>query len=983
MAENTQPSRIGQELKRLNEMGETEYYKAVERYTEQEIKRLNKMGVTDYHEAYDLALQLDFDRDDRSLPGRQRLARYGDDRDLDLLARDEDPSVRQEVARRGRDKDLDILLHDEDADVRSIVALQGRDDDLDILVDDPDWSVRWGVAARGRKKDLDKLANDPNEDVRQEAAGVIVTKELERTGPHGLDEYFDKMKEYEENRRAAEPPKKGDKIMTTELKNPLIIDIVDDDNVKPEQVDSNKYQISTKQLWSDTGYSPKILKSGKVRSYVKDLIGLMKGRDSVILNYDKPVKNEKLNDCQNFVSTLDDIGRSVYRKNVPIFSGSTNGKGNFYFLNYSKSKFPDALTADDVAPSQEEFDAVAKDVIENGEAPRGGKLPGETDEDYKRAKLEHYQAQGFLKVRDSLHSPTSGNLDHSVKNDDLTFSKEPNKVWNHSTRVYEKSNHLQMATEAKRGLNEKQVGDMWSIHAHVNLDPYAMGSDLIGVHGVKRVEYGDFKFEKFPNAKVEGIVTNSDGIVIPMKNIHGDNVRPQIMTDVNGLLETDIELDNGETIKRSYFQAKHHYAQIKNPKYDNLEIVGVDNDSLKMKDTGGEFTIDNKTETINSALADRGYEVSNDVITLTNDKFDTLLDGQPSADSLRLAVKTKDGVKQFPYKDVLMDEKYDRNSLCFSDQQGNITGLTTANRDPNVYHNFDGKKYHSYASMSDAKGDKFYFETNANIKPELEKLGVQVPSKIKKVVLRPTSKYLWTVASKNTLPEPKDPSENQNTLHITTAVAGFSTAKRSNNHKYDILVVEGAFKGEIVSKLAQDKDKEGNSLSSEILQHDPQNGLIVVQVPGVQQRGAIKHISNLKKLQRPGGIKYDQIHIAMDTDAKTNKNVTKGILDAEQILSDKFPGSHVDVMTWDHAKGLDDAIVDVKNGKYSYKDMNVRFGSGKDIYPDPKKIPEKRKTLEEALGLHEGKKPSAPELADDLQGLVPPPEDPDDPDLLF
>lgn len=778
--------------------------------------------------------------------------------------------------------------------------------------------------------------------------------------------------------------------MTT-FKNPLIIDIVDSDNINPQQIDYDKYRISTKQLWSDTGYPPSVLKSGKVKSYVKDLIKLMKGRDSVILNYPKPVKNEKLNDCQNFASTLDDIGRNVYRKNVPIFSGSLTGQGKFYFLNYSKTKYPNAMTADDVAPSQEEFNFAADNIINYGKRPK--RLPNETDDDYKRAILEHYQAQGLLKVRDSLHSPTSGNLDHSVKNDDLSFSKEPNKHWNHSTRVFEKSNHLQMATEAKRGVNKEQVKDMWSIHSHVNLDPYAIGSDLIGVHGVKRVEYGDFKFEKFPDAKVEGIVTNSDGIVIPMKNIHGDNVRPQIMTDVKGLLETDIELYNDETIKRSYFQSKHHYAQIKNPKYSNLEIVGVDKSMLKMRDTGGEFVINNKTETINAALADRGYEVPNDVITLTNDKFYTLLDGKPSSDSLRLAVKTRDGAKQFPYKDVLTDEKYDRNSLCLSDQKGNITGLTTANRDANVYHNFDGKKYHSYASMSDANGDKFYFETNANIKPELEKIGVQIPSKIKKVVLRPTSKYLWTVASKNTLPEPKDPSEN--TLHITTAVAGFSTAKRSNNGKYDVLVVEGAFKGEIVSHLAQDKDKTGNSLSSEILKHDPQNGLIVVQIPGVQQKGAIKYIDNLKKLQQPGdsknrGITYDQIHIAMDTDAKTNKNVTKGILNAEKILTKSFSDSKVDVMTWDHAKGLDDAIVDAKNGKYSYKDMNIHFGTGAEIYPDPNTIPEKRKTLEEALGLPKPiepkiydpkpsapNKPSAPKIDDDLDGLVPPPEEPE------
>lgn len=810
--------------------------------------------------------------------------------------------------------------------------------------------------------------------------------------------------------------------MTTELKNPLIIDIVDDDNVTPHyDKQQNKYQISTKQLWSDTGYQPNALKSGMVRSYVKDLIQLMNARDSVILNYDKPVKNEKLNDCQNFVSTLDDIGRSVYRKNVPIFSGSTNGKGKFYFLNYSKTRFPDALTADDVAPSQEEFESVTKDIIENGvpsifeqssnDQTKFRRMPGETDEEYNRAKLEHYQAQGFLKIRDSLHSPSSGNLDHSVKNDNVNFTNDPdkdgylpnpNKFWNHSTRVYEKSNHLQMVTEAKRGLNKEQVNDMWSIHAHVNLDPYAIGNNLIGVHGVKRVEYGNFKFKQFPDAKVEGIVTNSDGIVIPMKNIHGDNVRPQIMTDINGLLETDIELDNGNTIDRNYFQAKHHYAQIENPKYSNLEIVGFDKNMLKMKDTGGEFIIDNKTETINSVLANRGYKVPNDKITLTNDKFDEMLKGEPSVDSLRLAVETRDGSKkQFPYKDVLIDEKYDRNSLCFSDQQGKITGLTTANKDSNVYHNFDGKKYHSYASMSDAKGRKFYFEANTNIKPELEKMGVKVPNKIKKVVLRPKNKYLWTVSSKNTLPEPKGKG-NQNTLHITTAVAGFSTAKKASRqtvvnptdnkkygvYKYDVLVVEGAFKGEIVSKLAQDKDKEGNSLASELLKHNPENGLIVVQVPGVRQSRAIEYIKNLKKLQAPGsddpdnyksGIKFDQIHIAMDTDANTNKDVADGILKAEKILSKNFPESHVDVMTWNHAKGLDDAIVDVKNGQYSYKDMNVSFGPGAEMYPDPNTIPPKRKKLEEALGIKKPtmpKKHSAPEV-NDVQGLVPSPDEPD------
>ena len=71
------------------------------------------------------------------------------------------------LAKYGQDTDLDFLVFSADELVRKAVAEHGRDKDLDILVDDSNWDVRIVVAKQGRKQDLEKLANDPDDRVRQ------------------------------------------------------------------------------------------------------------------------------------------------------------------------------------------------------------------------------------------------------------------------------------------------------------------------------------------------------------------------------------------------------------------------------------------------------------------------------------------------------------------------------------------------------------------------------------------------------------------------------------------------------------------------------------------------------------------------------------------------------------------------------------------------------------------------------------------------
>ena len=101
---------------------------------------------------------------------RMMCARYGTDKDLDILVHDNSKYVRKIVAEQGRNKDLDILVHDSDKEVRLAVAYNGRNKDLDVLVNDDYYYIRTVVAHQGRPKDLDILVYDKSNNVRKAVA---------------------------------------------------------------------------------------------------------------------------------------------------------------------------------------------------------------------------------------------------------------------------------------------------------------------------------------------------------------------------------------------------------------------------------------------------------------------------------------------------------------------------------------------------------------------------------------------------------------------------------------------------------------------------------------------------------------------------------------------------------------------------------------------------------------------------------------------
>ena len=110
---------------------------------------------------------------------RRSRAELANDKDLDVLVHDEEPSVKIAVAKHGRDKDLDILVHDEEPLVRITVAEQGRDKDLDILVNSNDEDVQRAVLCHSRDNDLDLLVHSRYEEIRKEAVSYCREKDLD------------------------------------------------------------------------------------------------------------------------------------------------------------------------------------------------------------------------------------------------------------------------------------------------------------------------------------------------------------------------------------------------------------------------------------------------------------------------------------------------------------------------------------------------------------------------------------------------------------------------------------------------------------------------------------------------------------------------------------------------------------------------------------------------------------------------------------
>ena len=275
-----------------------------------------------------------------------------------------------------------------------------------------------------------------------------------------------------------------------------------------------------------------------------------------------------------------------------------------------------------------------------------------------------------------------------------------------------------------------------------------------------------------------------------------------------------------------------------------------------------------------------------------------------SAYNLTLKAKAADGVS------IQNSEIYDKDSKLFNfeftDGYPTMLHVVQANNEKVVFEDLLGQ---------------FEAPLKNDIKPFLVERGYEIPELIDTLKPQPKAKYNWPapgnmvgVAEKGGLDVPK---------LVSPSCAGFIPVYPPSSPEagYTLLVVEGALKGQIVAKHLEHNNTD--PISNQIAKDD--NGLIVAQVPGVIR----KFIESTRDIYDTFDIR-DSV-VAMDADGRYNRNVAKGIADAEEILASQGP---VRVMSWNpEQKGLDDALIAFSKREITLNDLGLTFGTANELFP--------------------------------------------------
>ena len=275
-----------------------------------------------------------------------------------------------------------------------------------------------------------------------------------------------------------------------------------------------------------------------------------------------------------------------------------------------------------------------------------------------------------------------------------------------------------------------------------------------------------------------------------------------------------------------------------------------------------------------------------------------------SAYNLTLKAKAADGVS------IQNSEIYDKDSKLFNfeftDGYPTMLHVVQANNEKVVFEDLLGQ---------------FEAPLKNDIKPFLVERGYEIPELIDTLKPQPKAKYNWPapgnmvgVAEKGGLDVPK---------LVSPSCAGFIPVYPPSSPEagYTLLVVEGALKGQIVAKHLEHNNTD--PISNQIAKDG--NGLIVAQVPGVIR----KFIESTRDIYDTFDIR-DSV-VAMDADGRYNRNVAKGIADAEEILAAQGP---VRVMSWNpEQKGLDDALIAFSKREITLNDLGLTFGTANELFP--------------------------------------------------
>lgn len=272
----------------------------------------------------------------------------------------------------------------------------------------------------------------------------------------------------------------------------------------------------------------------------------------------------------------------------------------------------------------------------------------------------------------------------------------------------------------------------------------------------------------------------------------------------------------------------------------------------------------------------------------------------PSVINMKLKARAKDGVS------IQHSEYFDKSSNHYTftlDGEPSQLKITNVQGDS--------------ITFEDRKGT-FKYDAKSNMTEFLKGRGYDLPEIIHDLSPQATAKYIWT--SKGTFI-----GSDKINKAISPSEAGFIEAQSSKNGQYDVLVVEGALKGKIVAKYLTKPDETGATLADTI-KSNPENGIIVAQVPGVAKAfvESVRHIYDNHTI--------NDVVIAMDADGRFNKSVAKGIHESYQILGDEQHRARV--LSWnpDH-KGLDDALLAISRHEITLDDLGLQFGTPRELFP--------------------------------------------------
>ncbi len=405
----------------------------------------------------------------------------------------------------------------------------------------------------------------------------------------------------------------------------------------------------------------------------------------------------------------------------------------------------------------------------------------------------------------------------------------------------------------------------------------------------KYYQFGNNDVWQYNQSQVWGRLAQINGL---SDGRYGANHVKALTDPSRGLTKNDV---------KDFFTLKSNQTII--PALMNDDMIGIP--GINAKQTTDNFYVGKKLVShgaISLSTIGSGYAIP--MKNKNGDMAKFQIGADVSAYNLTLKAKAADGVS------IQNSEIYDKDSKLFNfkftDGYPTMLHVVQANNDKVVFEDLLGQ---------------FEVPLKNDIKPFLVERGYEIPELIDTLKPQPKAKYNWPapgnmvgVAEKGGIDVPK---------LVSPSCAGFIPVypPATPEAGYTLLVVEGALKGQIVAKYLEHTNTD--PISNQIAKDG--NGLIVAQVPGVIR----KFIESTRDIYDTFDIR-DSV-VAMDADGRYNRNVAKGIADAEEILSEKGP---VRVMSWNpDQKGLDDALISFSKREITLDDLGLTFGRANELFP--------------------------------------------------